>query len=152
MHRSSKVLIAAVAALFMVGGVAFAAWLASGTGSGAAKAGKVTIEVGAGQVTVGDLYPGGSGDLNLSVTNTSTVPLVVTGVAKNGDITSDEIGCPGGTVTFADQTSLTSPSLPVSTDAVPFTLTDAVSMAANAPTECQDAVFTIPVTVTAETP
>jgi hypothetical protein len=151
MSRRARILTGGTAVFLIVGlGVAIAAWLVSGSGNGAAKAGELTtINVAAGTPT-GDLYPGGSGALELSVTNPNTLPLVITSVSANGAITSDDGLCAGTNVTFTGVTGL-STALPVGGPTA-VSLPGAVTMVVNADNACQGATFTIPVTVNAETP
>ena len=154
MRRSSKILIAALAAVLVASGVAFAAWLVTGDGSGAAKAATVTIEVTDGQATAsGDLYPGGTASLRINVENTSGVDLWVTDVVRKAAepiTSSNETDCSASNVSFADQTALSGKFLDPSAGAVEVVV-DGVSLAANAPNGCQGVVFGIPVTVTAST-
>ena len=73
MSRQKRILIGGTAMFLIVGlGVAIAAWLVTGSGNGAAKAGELTtINVNAGTADR-SLYPGGTGSLELSVTNPNT--------------------------------------------------------------------------------
>ena len=134
----------------LAGSVAFAAWTATGSGSGYAKATTAspltTVDVSAS--TTATLYPGATGDVSLRINNPNPYPVRVTSVAGSGTITSDAGGaCDASTgVTFTDQSSLT---LDVgASSAATFTLSGAASMSNASANSCQGAVFTIPVTLT----
>jgi len=134
-------------------GVAFAAWTATGSGSGYAKAttadALTTVDVSAS--TVADLYPGKSdGDVLLRISNPNPYPVRVTSVSGNGAITSDAgAACTTSTgVSFADQSSLTL-DVPGSSAAT-FTLPGAASMSNASANACQGAIFTIPVSLSGQ--
>ena len=134
----------------MAAGIAFAAWTATGTGSGYAKAttaqALTTVDVSA--TTAATLYPGATGDVELEISNPNDYPVRVTSVTGNGAITASDAGCNAASVTFTDQGSLT---LDVSaTGSAAFTLNGAVSMSGAANDSCQGAVFTIPVSLSGQ--
>jgi hypothetical protein len=129
------------------GSIAFAAWTATGSGSGYARAttaqALTTVDVSA--TTTATLYPGGSGPLHLEITNPNDYPIRVTDVTGNGAITASNGGCNASSVTFTDQSGLT---LDVAAGAsAEFTVNGAVHMDGTANDSCQGAVFTIPVSL-----
>ncbi len=129
-----------------LGGTAYAYWAASGTGSGAAKAGVAQpISATAATVSTGFLYPGATGNVSITISNPNPFPVTVTDVIGNGAITSDKGAlCDASTgVTFNDLTlaSLAVPALGSQT----FRLTGAVLMDNSSHNTCQGAIFTIPV-------
>lgn len=137
------------AGAMLAGSIAFAAWTATGSGSGYAKATSAdpltTIDVSAS--TTATLYPGATGDVLIRIDNANDYPVTVTDVDGNGAITSDAgASCTGSTgVTFTDQSGLT---LNVGANAAAtFTLSGSVAMDNSSHTTCQGAVFTIPVTL-----
>lgn len=134
-----------VLGLLFAAGIAFAAWTATGTGSGYAKATTAqpltTVDVSA--TTPATLYPGATGDVQLRIDNPNPYPVVVTDVTGNGAITASNGGCNVASVTFTDQTGL-SLNVPAGSQAT-FTLTGAVQMSTSANDSCQGATFTIPV-------
>jgi hypothetical protein len=146
---------AALVAVIVVGGVAagigIAAWNITGTGSGYAKATTAsTLTLGdASASTSADLYPGATGTVKLSVTNPNAFRIQITAVTRTGAITSDKgANCTGSTgVTFADPSGLTHNVYAGATTTV--TLANAVTMSNLSHNDCQGAVFTIPVSVTA---
>ena len=137
------------AGAMLAGSIAFAAWTASGSGSGYAKATSAqaltTVDVSA--TTAATLYPGATGNVQLRISNPNPYAVQVTDVAGSGTIVSDKgVACDGATgVTFTDQSGL-SLNVPAS-GAATFTLTGSVAMNNASDTSCQGAVFTIPVTL-----
>jgi hypothetical protein len=129
--------------------VAFAAWTATGSGHGYAKAGtaQALATVDASASTAATLYPGATGHVKITISNPNSYPVRVTSVTGNGAITSDQgAACDASTgVTYADQTGL---SLDVAAGgSQTFTLTGAVSMSNASDNSCQGAVFSIPVSL-----
>jgi hypothetical protein len=136
--------------VFLAAGIAYAAWTATGGGSGSAKATSAqaltTVDVSAS--TPATLYPGATGDLQLRISNPNPYPVRVTGVSGSGTITSNAgAACNASTgVTFANQSGL-SLDVPAS-GAATFTLSGTVSMSNASDNSCQGAVFTAPVSLT----
>lgn len=153
-RRRTVVELACLAAI-VAPGSAIAGWMAGTSGAGEyAKATTASALVlsDAGASTVGDLYPGGTGDLKLKLANPNSFPVRITAVAlTSGEtITSNVVACNGGGtgVTLTNQTGLTL-DLPANATATVFTIRGAVNMSTSSDTNCQGAVFTIPVHVTA---
>jgi hypothetical protein len=138
-----------VVGAMLAASVAFAAWTATGSGSGYAKAttaqALTTVDVSA--TTPATLYPGATGTVKLSISNPNPYPVTVSSVTGSGTITSDKgAACNASTgVTYTDQTGL-SLSVPAAGSAT-FPLTNAVSMSNASDDSCQGAVFTIPVSL-----
>lgn len=140
----------------LAAGVAFAAWTASGTGTGYAKAGSAqalsTVDVSA--QTAADLFPGGTGDVKLRVSNPNPYPVKITGVSGDGAIATvpTEAACDSSTgVTFTDQSYSSGSELEVgAASSVTFILEDAVSMSNASANACQGKVFAIPVSLSGE--
>ena len=152
-RRFSKkivLLTAMLAALALGIGVAVAVWQVTGTGSGFAQAGTAT-DIGTvdlpptGGVTGDQLFPGGVGDMRITINNPNPFPVMVTDITGAGPVTSNKgPACDAETgVTFEDQTGL-SLRVPANSSAT-FTLDDVVRMSTESANECQGAVFTIPV-------
>jgi hypothetical protein len=157
-------LIGAAVALLVVAavGLVYAAWTASGGGSGYAKATSAqalsTVDVSAS--TTATLYPGASGDLLLRIHNPNPYPVQVTSVTGNGTITADAghstCGSDGSHptgVTFTDQTGLAINVPDASTNSgdgngnKQVTLSGAVQMSNGSDNSCQGATFTVPVSL-----
>ena len=136
--------------LILAAGIAFAAWTATGSGNGYAKAKTVsaltTVDVSTS--TTAQLYRGGTGDVLVRVSNPNSFPVTVTGVSGSGTITSDKgAACNASTgVTFTDTTGLSQAVAGGSTGDI--TLTGKAAMSSSSDNSCQGAIFTIPVTLT----
>lgn len=145
-------LAAALGSAVVAGGVTFGTWsVGSDPGNGYAKA--VTAQnltlSDASASTSAQLYPGGTGDVKVKVTNPNSFAVTITAVNGAGSITSDKgAGCDAATgVSFTNQTGLTQAVGAGAT--VTFTLTGAAAMASTSASSCQGAVFTIPISLTA---
>jgi len=158
--RTTPVVVVATALSVLMGaGVAFAAWTANGTGAAGAKATSfLALTVSAGTTTA-QLYPGGSGDAVVSVTNPNPFAVKITQVAQDvsaGKFVSSDQGAnctDAAASTHPTGVSLTSATgSPLATIAAnstsSFTLTGKVTMGNTSDTLCQNATFSIPVTVT----
>ncbi len=149
-----KVSVAGVAlALFLLAGVVFAAWVVTGTGTGSARArqAQALTTTDASASTTAQLYPGGSGDVMVTINNPNPFPVTVSSIAKTAAaITSDKGAlCDASTgVTFTDQNPTTGNVVPKNGE-LTMTLSNAVSMSNASANECQGAVFSIPVSITA---
>jgi hypothetical protein len=142
--------IAITSTVALTASVAFAAWTASGSGSGYAKAGAAsaltTDDVSA--TTVGDLFPSGTGDVKLTINNPNPYQVTVSAINNGASaIISSSTDCnTGGTgVTFANQTGLS--YVVQANGELAITLLDAASMSNASDNACQGATFTIPVSL-----
>ena len=145
MLRPRKIFVAGgVAAGLLASGVAFAAWTADGTGTGSA--GATTAEALTTSVATAsaELYPGGTGDVKVTINNPNDYAVNVTSISGNGTITDDKAACTVTGVTFANQTGTWNVAANGSST---VTLADAASMSNASDDGCQGAVFTIPVTL-----
>ena len=128
---------------FTAVGVALAQWLASGDGEGRATAGVsqgLTLTPGTPSTL---LFPGGTGDVAVTVSNPNPFPVEVASFALDGTITSDTLGCDPSNhgVTFTDQAGIW--TVPGS-GSLDVNLAGAVAMAADSAAACQGANFTVP--------
>lgn len=151
MRRSIKIGVAAAVALLLVGGVAIAAWLASGSGTGSAKAGSlVALQVNR-DTAVADLYPGTlNGAVYVKVDNPNTFPVTVTSVTIPAGtidaVCGVSVNASGIGFEFAGQ-----PTLAAGAVGVPIKVTNALTMSSSSATGCQGKDFSIPgVTVTGQ--
>jgi len=132
--------------------VTFGSWtVASSAGSGYSKA-KVASSLtlsDASASTTAQLYPGGTGDIWIKVTNPNPFAVTVTSVTGAGTITSDKgAACDAATgVTFTNTTGLTQAVGAGAT--VTFSLAGKVAMSNASDNSCQGAVFTVPITLAA---
>jgi hypothetical protein len=148
-----KLAIALVGALTLAtGAVTFGSWVVgSDPGAGYSKA-KSSTNLTLNDVsasTVADLYPGGTGNVLVSITNPNPFAVTITSITGTGVITSNAgAPCTASTgVTFTNQTGL---SLALAAGATTtFTLSGKAAMSNASVTSCQGAIFTIPVIVAA---
>jgi hypothetical protein len=132
--------------------VTFGSWtVSSSAGSGYSKA-KVATSLtlsDASASTTAQLYPGGTGDIWVKVTNSNPFAVTVTSVTGAGTITSDKgAACDAATgVTFTNTTGLTQAVGAGAT--VTFSLVGKVAMSNASDNTCQGAVFTVPITLAA---
>jgi hypothetical protein len=154
-NRRTKVIlsVAAVAAVAVNAGVAWAYWTINGTGTGAAQAGAV-IELSLKGRSDDDrpLFPGGTSDLTVTVTNRNDFPIRITTVsAGEGKTVADEAhraaGCQTTGVVVAKDVHNVSWQVAKNTIGV-FTLADGIRMTNSSDSACQGATFTIPVQAT----
>ena len=149
MRNKKKLLgIGVITTTLLAAGVAFAAWNAGGTGSGYAKATSAqalsTTDVAA--TTTAQLFPGGTADVKIKISNPNPYPVRITSITGNGAITSDKgAACDASTgVTYTNQSGTF--DVAANSDAS-FTLLGAVAMSNSSDNTCQGAVFTVPVSL-----
>jgi hypothetical protein len=140
-----------VVGVLALGGVAWAYFTSSGTGSGHGSTGTmstVALSATAGTAST-PLYPGGTGDVSLEVNNPNSYAVTLVSVSGDGTITPDagHSACTTTGVTFSYQSGL-STTIPASTTNFPVHLSGAVSMSTSSSNGCQGATFSIPVTIT----
>jgi hypothetical protein len=132
--------------------VTFGSWsVSSSAGSGYSKA-KVASSLtlsDASASTTAQLYPGGTGDIWIKVTNSNPFAVTVTSVTGASTISSDKgAACDAATgVTFTNTTGLTQAVGAGAT--VTFSLAGKVAMSNASDNSCQGAVFTVPITLAA---
>jgi hypothetical protein len=138
--------------VLMASAVAFAAWTATGSGSGYAKAGtaQALTTLDASASVTNTLVPGGSGDFAITVSNPNAYPVSVTAVTLNGAaVGSGGIGACTTTGVTISQSAIDA-TLPFTVPAG-STHTDVVasgaSMGNTSSNGCQGATFTVPVTL-----
>ncbi|MEV6597213.1 hypothetical protein AB0M36_10165 [Actinoplanes sp. NPDC051346] len=151
-HRGKAILsVAAVAAVIVNAGAAWAYWRLGGAGTGVAVAGSaVELELHGRSDESEPLYPGSSAGLTVTVTNRNGFPVRITSIsAGDGRVTADpahrEAGClETGVVVSADVLAV-SWEVPKNTIGV-FTVPGGLRMTNSSDSACQGATFTIPVT------
>jgi hypothetical protein len=148
--RNKKKLIGVgiITTTLLAAGVAFAAWNASGTGSGYAKAttAQVLTTSDVAATTTAQLYPGGTADVKIKINNPNPYPVRITSITGTTAITSDKgTACDASTgVTFTNQSG----AFDVAANSnASFTLSGAVAMSNLSDNSCQGAVFTVPVSL-----
>jgi hypothetical protein len=152
LDRRGKVIlsVAAAAAVLVNAGAAWAYWMLDGEGSGVAVAGTaVELKLTGKSDDSRPLYPGGTTNLTVTVTNQNDFPIKITSVAPGENaVTADaahrDAGCRTTGVVVAQDVIAVSWEVPKNTIGV-FTVPDGVRMTNSSDTACQGATFTIPV-------
>ncbi|MEJ2861692.1 hypothetical protein [Actinomycetospora flava] len=139
-----------VVAVLLGAGLASAAWLSSGGGTGTARGGQAlaptTTAVAGTAITANLLYPGTSGDVKVTVNNPNVYPVTVSSVTANGTVTA--AGGTGACTTTGVSLATATPGTAIpANSAATLTLANAASMTSASENGCQNATFTIPVTV-----
>lgn len=162
MKRTTKRIVAIGTPLATVAasGIAFAAWTATGSGTGTAQSDAVVNTSSlTGQVHLADLYPGATGSIVVKVHNAEAFPVYVTGIGAgySADIASGAGGadCPALSVT-SDAASAATGLTQVQSDGTALTpatktidagkdgyYTLATHMLSTAPAGCEDQTFTL---------
>jgi hypothetical protein len=104
---AKRTAVVATASVAMLGaGAAYAAWTATGSGTAYTKAttaGALTTDVSASTLAVGQLYPGGDGDVVVTLRNPNKYPVTVTSIRGGAITAADPAACAVTGVTFTDQ-------------------------------------------------
>jgi hypothetical protein len=144
----------AALAVLLSAGVVFALWTGQGTGSGRARATTaVTATVTPVNCTPAacvDLYPGfADGDLYFTITNPNPYQITFTSMTA-GAITVDaghSAGCLASNITVDSPVTGLSLVAPANSTTGQLSISDVVTMIAEAPNECQGASFDIVLTL-----
>ncbi|WP_045729409.1 hypothetical protein [Pseudarthrobacter chlorophenolicus] len=154
--RTKRLKTAALAGILITAGAgtAYAYWTTTGTGNGSAAAAAMqTVAVDA--LVAGDnpknaLYPGGSADVVLRLTNPNPYAVQVYRVTGTGPAVADAAhsGCTITGVTFTGPAAPISPAPSVAANSSALiTLPGAAAMDTTSLAACQGATFNLPVTV-----
>ncbi len=154
-RRHWLLLMLAIASVVIAGGVASGYWSAPGGGSGSAGTGlSASMTLSPGQ-PLDDLFPGDTADVAVTATNPNTYAvhigrLELDPTAGDGGYGVDaaHAGCPVAVLTYAAQTNggagWTVPAASGGVEgALSIDLTEAITMAVDAPLTCQGAAFVV---------
>lgn len=142
-------------ALITAASVAFAAWTATGDGTGSAAATSAT-KLGISGSTVSSLYPGASVNMTVTLTNPNPYPVHVHELAADvaaPSVDADHPGCDltgvtlNGPFTTSALTGSTVPAKGIVDGSSTVTLTGAVAATNGIKNECQGATFTFPLKI-----
>lgn len=142
--------VAALAAVLVNAGAAWAYWMLNGEGTGVAVAGTtVELKLTGRSDDSRPLYPGGTTNLTVTVANQNDFPIRITSVSPGSSpVTADpahrDAGCRTTGVVVSDDVMAVSWEVPKNTVGV-FTVPDGVRMTNSSDSACQGATFTIPV-------
>jgi len=138
--------------MLLAASVATAAWLATGTGTGAAKAISAQGLTVTNATATADLYPGfTNGDLFLTIQNDNPYQVTVTTIVPKPAtaVTSTNGTCDtNGNAVSIDASTTVSIVVAGNGGTTTTTVPDIVNMGAGSDTNCQGATFSIPVNVT----
>lgn len=157
LSRRSAV-VGTVITVVVASGVAWAGWTSDGKGTAGAKAGQaVSVKVTAASVTT-LLYPGGRGDVSMTIQNPNSYAVKVTRVRWNQEpITAPgSPGCMRTGVTFPAKPAPNNPFTVVTSLPIPrgesrnLVLPLQASMGFDSDNGCQNATFSIPVIAEAD--
>ena len=144
---------AAVAAVVVNAGAAWAYWKVTASETGSARAGTAVELTLRGRSDLSrPLIAGGTGDLTVTLINDNNFPITITSVSPGpGHAVADnehrDAGCRGDTGVSLTRTAFAvSWEVPRNTIGA-FSIPDGLRMAASSPKACQGATFTIPVQV-----
>jgi hypothetical protein len=152
------------AALVVAVSTAGAAWawqISSRSGSATVKAAAITnLAVSAGTNPVTGLFPGGSADLSIKVTNPNAFPVTILSVNPQGTVTADSAhgGCTAAlhgvatTSAFYIGGQLPAQRTVAAHGHLDLSITNAVTMAADSADACIGSTFKIPLYVLGTTP
>lgn len=141
--------IGAFVGAMLIASVALASWLASGTGSGFAKADTAAaLTTSTVAATTGLLYPGGTGDLKITINNPNPYPVQVTQIARTAAAITSDAGAACDASTGVSMTTPQAVTIDIAAGgSTTTTLAGVMSMDNTSDDSCQGATFTIPVTV-----
>jgi hypothetical protein len=140
MRKTQKIaIVGGTVGILFAGGVAYAAWTSTGTGTGAVGAGSA-VTLGVSGAEVGGLYPTGHVTQNVTVTNSNPYAVKLSDLTPdNATITSDHAACNADSVTAGTVLNTTVLAATTGSTSIPVT----VSMDNTANDDCQGATFTI---------
>jgi hypothetical protein len=149
MSKRKKLFVAlASVAVLVLGGIAYAAWTADGTGTGRAHA-RTAIVVDVNAATgAADLYPGATdGDIHFTLDNDNPYAVTFTGFTAGTITSSAPVACPS---TLVSVNSAGGISVPVAGNTSGFAgeIDGVVSLDHAAPNGCQGVTFDIALTLT----
>lgn len=122
-------------------GVAFAAYLSGGTGSGSTTSSVAVNSTISASSSGAQLYPGSTTSYTVTINNPNPYPVKVTNIGTSASEKTSG-GCPAGTVTSP---AITNPAGTIAPNgSAPYTLT--ATMAADPDNSCQGQSFTMPLT------
>ncbi len=130
-------------------GMAYAFWTVTGSGNGADKAVSAqTLTLTAASSPTADLYPGGSGALQFTVTNPNPFGVSLTSVSTTTVTSSDPTDCPASNVTAtAGPTSITAITVAANGTSPAESVPGVLTMLTTAPNGCQGVTFTVAATL-----
>lgn len=149
-RRSALVVGSIIGAIALTGGIAYGLWSTTGAGFGSAHSRTAqALTVTAAVSPTADLYPGGTGALQFTVTNPNPYSVTLTTFTTSTITSADQTNCPASNVTATASGTLGTPIV-VAANATSSaqSASGLVAMGNSAPNGCQGIVFTITMTLT----
>lgn len=142
----------ALASVAAGGGIAYAAWSASGSGGGAGRAltaQTLTVNAVSPGPNGASLYPGGpAGWVYFSITNPNPYSITITHLSWGTPTSADTANCPSANVSIDANAPVTAGFvIPANGTSGAFQVFGVLDMAHSAPDGCQGVVFNVPLTV-----
>jgi hypothetical protein len=147
---------AATVAALGGGGVAFAVWSASGSGTGSALAyteQQVTLNTVALTSSQASLYPGGpAGNVYFTVTNPNPYAVKITNISWGTPVSANPSACPSSVISVdpSAPTSGLSLTVPANGTSAAIQVNSVLDLSSTATDACQGNGFNVPVTATGQ--
>jgi hypothetical protein len=148
--------VAAVAAVLVGSGVAFATWSASGSGTGSALSYSeqtVTLNTVALTSSQASLYPGGpAGNVYFTVTNPNPYAIKITNIAWGTPVSANPSACPSSVISVDANapTSGLSLTVPANGTSSAVEVNAVLDLSSSATDTCQGSGFNVPITVSGQ--
>jgi hypothetical protein len=154
MSKRKKLFVALVGvAILAIGGIAYALWNATGSGSGSAKAETAQVTLTVDTNAPAELYPGGTGALYFTATNAQDFNMTFDNItsataAPDAGHSACHLAASAPAVTVDTGSFLPTVTIDAGENGTTeFSIPGVVHMDAAAPNECQGATFTITFTL-----
>lgn len=147
---------AVVAAALIGGGVAYATWSTTGSGTGSALADTaqpVTVSAVALSSSTASLYPGGpAGNVYFTISNPNPYPIKITGIAWGTPTSSDPTACASSLISVDSGAPTSGLNLQVAanTTSAAFEVNSVLDLSSSAADACQGNGFSVPVTLSGQ--
>jgi hypothetical protein len=151
-HRFVVSAVAALAAILVTAGIAFAVWSATGSGNGGAAATVaqgLTINATTPTGAAATLYPGGPPSaVYFTVSNPNPYAVVITNVTWGTPVSFNTTSCPSSNITVDANAPKTGLNIVVASgQTAGFSVPNVLDLSHSAPDGCQGVGFDVPMTI-----
>ena len=140
-NRRRLAVLGGILLVLVCGGVAFAAYLSSGSGTGQTASSVAVSSTNTPNTPGANLYPGSTSTYTVTINNPNPYPVKVVSIGASSS-QATQAGCPAGTVTSPAVTAPTGTIAPNASGSYSLTAT----MATDPDNSCQGQTFTMPLT------